>query len=66
MIKEIAEDLVFEEMLSQEDLIRRALQFEKNTLLYFTEVKSLFRGKAGALVDAVCREEKKHIQQLLE
>jgi len=66
MIREISEDLVFEDMLSQEDLVSRALQFEKNTLLYFTEVKSLFRGKAGALVDAICREEKRHIQKLLE
>lgn len=66
MIREISEDLVFEDMLSQEELIGRALQFEKNTLLYFTEVKALFRGKAGALVDAICREEKRHIQKLLE
>ena len=66
LIKEITDSLSFEEMLSQEELIARALQFEKNTLIFFAEVKPLFRGKAGAIIEAICREEKRHIQQLLE
>ena len=66
LIKEITDSLSFEETLSQEDLIARALQFEKNTLIFFAEVKPLFRGKAGAIIEAICREEKRHIQQLLE
>jgi len=66
LIREIVQDLDFEEVLSQEELIKRALQFEKNTLLYFLEVKPLFRGKAGSLIEAICREEKRHIQQLIE
>ena len=66
LIKEITESFELEDLLSQEELIDRALQFEKNTLLYFAEVKPLFRGKAGALIEAVCREEKRHIQQLME
>lgn len=66
LIREISDSLSYDEMLSQEDLLNRALQFEKNTLLFFAEVKQLFRGKAGALIEAVCREEKRHIQQLLE
>jgi rubrerythrin len=66
LIKEISDSLSFEEILSQEELIARALQFEKNTLIFFSEVKPLFRGKAGAIIDAICREEKRHIQQLLE
>ena len=66
LINEITSCLEITPALSQEELIDRALQFEKNTLLYFAEVKPLFRGKAGALIEAVCREEKRHIQQLLE
>lgn len=66
LIKEIVQSLEFEAVLNPEELISRALQFEKNTLLYFAEVKPLFRGKAGALIDAICREEKRHIQQLME
>ena len=66
LIKEITQSLEFNGVLTQEELINRALQFEKNTLLYFAEVKPLFRGKAGSLIEAVCREEKRHIQQLLE
>jgi rubrerythrin len=66
LIKEIIQSLDFEGTVSQEDLLSRALQFEKNTLLYFSEVKPLFRGKAGSLIEAICREEKRHIQQLME
>lgn len=66
LIKEIVGALEFDGVSNQEELIFRALQFEKNTLLYFSEVKPLFRGKAGALIEAVCREEKRHIQQLME
>lgn len=66
LIKEVAQSLDFTGVPDEEALISRALQFEKNTLLYFAEVKPLFRGKAGALIEAICREEKRHIQQLLE
>lgn len=66
LIKEIADSLTFEEMLTQGELVSRALQFEKNTLIFFAEVKPLFRGKAGAIIEAICREEKRHIQKLLE
>lgn len=66
LISEITESLAFEDVFTQEELVARALKFEKNTLLYFAEVKPLFRGKAGALIDAVCREEKRHIQLLME
>jgi rubrerythrin len=66
LIKEIIQTLEFEGVLSQEDLLGRALLFEKNTLLYFSEVKPLFRGKAGSLIEAICREEKRHIQLLME
>jgi len=66
LIKDIMQVLDFEGVQTPEELINRALQFEKNTLLYFSEVKPLFRGKAGALIEAVCNEEKRHIQQLIE
>ena len=66
LIKEIAGALEFAGVLTQEELIARALQFEKNTLLFFNEVKPLFRGKAGAIIEAVCREEKRHILKLME
>ena len=66
LIAEIAGALEFDGVLTQEELITRALQFEKNTLLFFNEVKPLFRGKAGTIIEVVCREEKRHIQQLME
>lgn len=66
LIGEIIQVLEFDAEVTQKQLIDRALQFEKNTLLYFAEVKSLFRGKAGSIIEAICREEKRHIQRLLE
>jgi rubrerythrin len=66
LIDEIAGELNVDEVQTQDELISRALQFEKNTLLFFNEVKPLFRGKAGAIIEAVCREEKRHIQTLME
>ncbi len=66
LIREIVQSFELEDVVSQGELINRALQFEKNTLLFFSEVKPLFRGKAGSLIEAICREEKRHIQQLLE
>ena len=66
LIKEIVDSLDVQGVVSQDELISRALQFEKNTLLYFSEVRQHFRGKAGSLIEAICREEKRHIQQLLE
>lgn len=66
LIREISHSLEFDGTQTQKELVDRALRFEKNTLLYFFEVKSLFRGKAGTLIEAVCREERRHIQQLLE
>jgi len=66
LINEIVKSLDFEDVLNHEELINRALLFEKNTLLYFAEVKPFFRGKAGSLIEAICREEKRHIQRLLE
>lgn len=66
LINEIAQTLEFNGVQTSEQLIEKALKFEKNTLLYFSEVKPLFRGKAGALIEAVCNEEKRHIQQLIE
>jgi rubrerythrin len=66
LIGEIIQTLEFADVADREELLGRALQFEKNTLLYFMEVKPLFRGKAGSLIEAICREEKRHIQQLME
>ena len=66
LIGEISGELDFTGVQSQDELLARALQFEKNTLLFFNEVKPLFRGKAGSIIEAVCREEKRHTEQLLE
>ena len=66
LIGEISAALDFAGVQSEDELLSRALQFEKNTLLFFNEVRPLFRGKAGTIIEAVCREEKRHIEQLIE
>lgn len=66
LIREITRSLDTAEGLSQMDLLERALQFEKNTLLYFREIERLFTGKAQSVIAAICGEEKRHIQLLME
>ena len=66
LIGEISAVLDFAGVQSEDELLSRALQFEKNTLLCFNGVRPLFRGKAGTIIEAVCREEKRHIEQLIE
>lgn len=66
LIEEIAGVLTLDETSDLEALIEKALKFEKNTLIFFNEIKSLFTGKAAIMVEAVCNEEKRHIQQLME
>ncbi len=66
LIKEIAGALEIEGEMTHGELVDRALRFEKNTLIFFSEIKPLFVGKSAGLVEAVCNEEKRHIQQLME
>ena len=51
LIAEIVGELEFDGVLTEEELITRALQFEKKTLLFFSEVKPLLRGKAGTIIE---------------
>jgi rubrerythrin len=66
MVRELTTSLDVTKVDSREALLEMALRFEKDTLLYFVEIKNLFSGKAASLVEAVCREEKRHIRLLLE
>lgn len=66
LISEITRSLDMTQELSQDELLEQALQFEKNTLLYFREIERLFTGKAQVVIAAICNEEKRHIQLLME
>ena len=66
LIREITANLIIEETSTPKQLLWKALRFEKDTLLYFNEIKSLFDDADAAIIDSICREEKKHIWQLME
>lgn len=44
-----------------DQIIKTAMNLEKNTLLFFQEIKLLLTGRDYDIVDAICREEKGHI-----
>ena len=63
---EIVRTLTAELPGSRAELLARALQFEKDTLLYFLEIKTIFGPGPQAAIDAICTEEQRHIASLLE
>lgn len=65
LMEEVTGKLEYAAFHSIRDVIDMAVAFEKDTLLYFNEIKSLFTGEAVETVDEICREEKKHIELLL-
>ena len=49
------------------DLIRYAIQFEKDTILFFFSLSKYVKGqKVGKILDAIINEEMKHIGKLQE
>ena len=50
------------------DAVREAFDVEKTSIIYYTEMKDLYRGRTGiaALLDAIIAEERKHIMSLYE
>ncbi len=47
---------------SREELLSFALQFEKDTLLFFTEISELSEGKTREVLEEIIKEEKKHVR----
>jgi len=64
--REVTRTLTREIPATRAELLARALQFEKDTLLYFTEIKAMFGTGPQTELDAICAEEKRHIARLLE
>lgn len=66
LVREITRNLLIETNTTPKELLWKALLFEKDTLLYFNEIKTLFSGENVRIIDTICQEEKKHIMQLME
>lgn len=66
LVREITRNLLIEAKTTPKELLWKALLFEKDTLLYFNEIKGLFSGESARVIDTICQEEKKHIMQLME
>lgn len=57
---------IIEEIKTDEQAIRHAITFEKDTILFFYEILTMFRGneKTKALIEELIRQEKVHIARL--
>ena len=63
--RELTRTLTSEVPTTRADLMARVLQFEKDTLLYFEEIKTLFGPGPHPELDAICAEEKRHIARIM-
>jgi rubrerythrin len=66
LISEITESMKFDHSMSLDQLIQTAIQFEKDTLLYFHEIKKLFTEKDSIAIQTICDEERNHIRLLMD
>jgi len=51
---------------SRQEALSFALQFEKDTLLFYTEVSELAEGKTKDVLNEIIKEEKKHVRMISE
>lgn len=51
---------------SREELLSFALQFEKETLLFFTEISELSEGTTRDVLEEIIKEEKRHVRVISE
>jgi rubrerythrin len=65
LIRELTSNLIIEETTTAEQLLWKALRFEKDTLLYFNEICDMFDNDSAVIIDSICREERKHIRKLM-
>ena len=52
------------ENMDEEEALQAALEFEKETLLFFYELRDAVRGPGQRVVERIVQEEKQHIQRL--
>jgi rubrerythrin len=64
--REITRTLAGKVPTTRAELLAQALQFEKDSLLYFREIRALFGPGPQPEIEAICAEEQKHIARLLE
>jgi rubrerythrin len=66
LVSEITRSLDISPSFTREQLIQAAIRFEKDTLLYFHEIKRLFQGNNREAIEAICNEERNHIRLLMD
>ena len=66
LVLDVTEKLVYSSGLTPDRVVDMALRFEKDTLLYFMEIKALFAGEEAQAVETICGEERQHIQRLMQ
>ena len=64
LASEIAWWLSPDEQSGSAEALKAAMNFEKNTLLMYMEMKELFTGRDADIIEKICKEEKKHITMI--
>jgi rubrerythrin len=63
---EVLQSLKDMEHITNEECLAAALRFEKDTLIFFLEIKTLMKDEALKVVEQICSEEKNHILKLID
>ena len=63
---EVLQPLKIPEPFSNEACLEMALRFEKDTLMFFTEIKAFMQDDALKIVEQICSEEKNHILRIID
>ena len=66
LCSEITDHLSMSEDMPLSEYIKMALNLEKDTLLAFSEIKTMFDGKEREAIQKICDEEKNHIVRIHE
>lgn len=65
LIEEIVAGIEIGASDTHAEILEKALAFEKSTLRYFQEIRTRFPGEQGRMIDAICEQEKMHIDRLM-
>jgi len=66
LCSEITDQLTPTDNMSLPEYVEMALTLEKNTLMAFNEIKTMFKGEEKNIIKKICDEEKNHILKIHE
>ncbi len=65
LVRDVTGGLSFDPAMGPRQIVDMAVRFEKDTLLFFSEIRPIFDAKDQEAVMAIMQEERRHIRMLL-